>query len=249
MPLLRDIQVKMGVHEPPSAMERAQESVRRNPTLEKMKIKLGLQEKSELQQIQESMCPSLTYEQVRGAVRLGRAARGTRPEAAGGARVGRLAESRPLMCVRVRSPPVGRPAVRRARRTPQRMYGFGICICAGILLSLSSMFSFTKLVLGQPRDFAIKYTFGNVLAICSTGFLIGPGRQLRNMSASSRWIAALIYLFAMIMTLVSAFKIQIAGITVFFIIIQFCAMVWYCLSYIPFGRQMLAKCCKGMVEG
>ncbi|KAG8465839.1 hypothetical protein KFE25_005409 [Diacronema lutheri] len=193
MPLLRDIQVKMGVHEPPSAMERAQESVRRNPTLEKMKIKLGLQEKSELQQIQESMCPSLTYE--------------------------------------------------------QRMYGFGICICAGILLSLSSMFSFTKLVLGQPRDFAIKYTFGNVLAICSTGFLIGPGRQLRNMSASSRWIAALIYLFAMIMTLVSAFKIQIAGITVFFIIIQFCAMVWYCLSYIPFGRQMLAKCCKGMVEG
>lgn len=129
------------------------------------------------------------------------------------------------------------------------MYGFVICFSAGILLSLSSMFSFTKLILGYPRDFAIKYTIGNILAICSTGFLVGPGRQLRNMTAANRWIAALMYLVAMIMTLVSAFKIQIAVVTVLFIALQFCAMVWYCLSYIPFGRQMLAKCCKGVLEG
>jgi hypothetical protein len=128
------------------------------------------------------------------------------------------------------------------------MYGFGICFAAGVLLSLSSMFSFTKLILGYPRDFAIKYTIGNVLAIMSTGFLIGPGRQIRNMTASSRWVAALIYLVAMIMTLVSAFKIGIAGVTVLFIVIQFSAMVWYCLSYIPFGRKMLARCCKSLLD-
>lgn len=128
------------------------------------------------------------------------------------------------------------------------MYGFVICLTTGILLSLSSMFSFAKLILGFPRDFAIKYTLGNVLAICSTGFLIGPGRQARNMASSSRWIAALVYLAAMVMTLVSAFKIQIGLVTVACIVVQFCAMVWYCMSYIPFGRQMLAKCCAGVLE-
>jgi hypothetical protein len=66
------------------------------------------------------------------------------------------------------------------------MWGFGICFAAGTLLSLSSMFSFAKLVMGFPTDFAVKYTFGNLLAICSTGFLIGPARQAKQMMAASR---------------------------------------------------------------
>jgi len=123
------------------------------------------------------------------------------------------------------------------------MWGFGFCFLAGVALTLTSMFSFTKMVMGHPRDFAIKYTFGNILAICSTGFLIGPMRQIKNMSAESRWIAALIYAGAMVLTLVAAFAIKSAGITVLCIMCQFCAGVWYVLSYIPFGRRMLKKCC------
>lgn len=61
-------------------------------------------------------------------------------------------------------------------------------------------------------------------------------------SRACRWIAVLIYLGAMIMTLISAFRIKIGLITIFFILVQFGAMVWYALSYIPFGRQMLSKC-------
>lgn len=110
------------------------------------------------------------------------------------------------------------------------------------------MFSFTKLLLGQPRDFAIKYTLGNVLALCSTAFLIGPMRQVRNMTASHRWVAALIYLGAMAMTLVSVFKFENAPLTLVCIIMQFCAMVWYVLSYIPFGRSMMQKCCRQLAE-
>lgn len=239
MPMLRDIKVKMGLHEPPTPMQRATESVRSNPTLDRLKTRLGLQEKTDLQEIQDAMCPSLTYEQV--CTRVPRPAH-------------RLARGEPTPQVpartwRFEAEPRGSLRCHALAPTQQRMYGFGICFSAGILLSLASMFSFTKLLLGYPRDFAIKYTIGNILAICSTGFLMGPARQLRNMTAAKRWVAALIYLFAMVMTLVSAFKIQIAMVTVLFIVIQFCAMVWYCLSYIPFGRQMLAKCCKGVLEG
>lgn len=118
----------------------------------------------------------------------------------------------------------------------------------GVLLSLTSMFSFTKLVLGYPRDFAIKYTLGNIIAICSTAFIIGPMRQVRNMSASHRWLAAMLYVGAMILTLVSAFYAKSAFITLLCIIAQFCAMVWYVASYIPFGRRMIAKCCESTLD-
>jgi hypothetical protein len=65
MPGWREVQIKLGFAEPPSAMERATEHVRRNPTIDRLKTTLGLQPKTELQELQDSMCPRLTYEQVR----------------------------------------------------------------------------------------------------------------------------------------------------------------------------------------
>jgi len=198
--MLRDIQVSLGLSQDGNdrQMNRANESSDINTrtsasrTLDRIKLQLGLREKTEMEELQEQVCPKLTFE--------------------------------------------------------QRMMGFIGCFACGIVLTLTSMFSFTKLVLGYPRDFAIKYTFGNIIAIASSCFLMGPMRQLRNMSAESRWIAASIYLGAMVMTLVAAFGMQHAEITVLCIILQFCAGVWYMLSYIPFGRKMLAKCCKSLID-
>lgn len=65
MPLLREIQVRLGIHEPPTPMQRAQESVSRNPTIDRLKTQLGLQQKTELQEFQDNLCPKLSYEQVR----------------------------------------------------------------------------------------------------------------------------------------------------------------------------------------
>mmetsp|Transcript_11450 Transcript_11450/g.29772 ORF Transcript_11450/g.29772 Transcript_11450/m.29772 type:complete len:195 (+) Transcript_11450:62-646(+) len=192
--MLQQIKATFGTSSEPTHMPRAAEvgGFRQTTALDRVKQRLGLQEKSELQELQESMCPALTYE--------------------------------------------------------QRFWGFAACFCAGVLLSITSMFSFTKLVLGQPRDFAIKYTLGNIIAICSTAFIIGPMRQVKNMSASHRWLAALLYLGAMVLTLVSAFYVQNAFVTLLCILAQFCAMVWYVASYIPFGRRMIAKFCDTALE-
>ncbi|KAL3570587.1 hypothetical protein D5086_027836 [Populus alba] len=55
----------------------------------------------------------------------------------------------------------------------QRMYAFAASLAAGLILMFLSLIVFAK-----PIKFALLFTFGNVLAVGSTAFLIGPGRQL-----------------------------------------------------------------------
>ncbi|GBG73987.1 hypothetical protein CBR_g17698 [Chara braunii] len=119
----------------------------------------------------------------------------------------------------------------------QRMYGFGICLGLGILCAFLS-----SLLLFSPTRFAIVYTFANILCLGSTGFLIGPLRQVKMMFDKSRAVATIIYLGAMVLTLVAALRLKIVLLTIIFIIIQMCAFVWYCLSYIPFARRMVQSC-------
>ena len=87
----------------------------------------------------------------------------------------------------------------------QRVYGFAICFCIGCVISLSSMFSFHRLLAGHPAQFAIKYSLGNTIALLSTGFLMGPKTQLKRMSHPTRWIAALVYVLAIIGTITFCF--------------------------------------------
>ena len=136
----------------------------------------------------------------------------------------------------------------------QRLFGFGLCFCVGVAISVTSLFSFSQLLLGRPTPFAIKYTFGNALSLVSMCFLVGPRRQLRNMTSSTRWIAALIYVVAMGLTFVSCLVFKARGekigalVVLICIVVQFCAMTWYALSYIPFGRRLLKSCLRSAVD-
>uniref|UniRef100_A0A803RBW6 Vesicle transport protein n=2 Tax=Cannabis sativa TaxID=3483 RepID=A0A803RBW6_CANSA len=91
--------------------------------------------------------------------------------------------------------------------TTQRFYGFAICLASGLACTLLSM-----LVFFNPIKFGIAFTLGNLLALGSTGFLIGPKRQVHN-----------------------------KFLTLFAIILEFGALIWYSLSYIPFARSMVSK--------
>merc|ERR1740123_1258645 len=94
----------------------------------------------------------------------------------------------------------------------------------------------------NPAKFAVLYTFGNVIAIASTCFLWGPCAQLKSMFKSHRLIATSIYLCSMIATLYCAFTHQKTILVIFCIIVQFAALLWYCLSFIPYARQMVTSC-------
>lgn len=122
----------------------------------------------------------------------------------------------------------------------QRFYGFGICFSVGFLISFISTF---LLFGGNMSGFAVLYTIGNIVSLVATGFLTGFLNQFRKMFDATRLTATIAFLTTLILTLVSAFAFQIAVLTLVFCVIQYFALMWYSLSYIPFARDAV----KGLV--
>ncbi|THU49789.1 hypothetical protein C4D60_Mb06t13220 [Musa balbisiana] len=120
--------------------------------------------------------------------------------------------------------------------TKQRLYGFAICLSAGLACTILSM-----LVFFNPIKFGITFTFGNLLALGSTAFLIGPKRQIDMMLDPVRIYATSIYIASMIIALFCAFYVHNKLLTLLAIILEFGALIWYSLSYIPFARSAVSK--------
>lgn len=130
----------------------------------------------------------------------------------------------------------------------QRLYAFAICFAAGVVLSLTSVFSLTQMLAGNPAPFAIKYSLGNLISLFSTAFIVGPARQVKNMAHPTRWVTALVYLGAMAATLVFALRLHNALLVLLSMGVQFVAMLWYTLSYVPYGRAMASACLRSTCD-
>lgn len=127
----------------------------------------------------------------------------------------------------------------------QRFIGFGVCFGTGMLLSFGSTMSIAN---GDTTQFGVLYSIGNLVALLSTAFLVGPKRQLKNMFHKKRALATVIYLASLIGTLAVALATQNSIAVIAMLVVQFAALVWYSLSYIPFARdavkKMVARCFK-----
>jgi len=77
---------------------------------------------------------------------------------------------------------------------------------------------------------------------------MGPIKQIKKMFESTRIIASIVFLICVVMTLVSAIAIKIAGLVLLFVILQFLALIWYTLSYIPYARDAIKRCCRGLMN-
>ncbi|KAK2978399.1 hypothetical protein RJ640_026830 [Escallonia rubra] len=120
--------------------------------------------------------------------------------------------------------------------TKQRLHGFVICLVAGITCTLLSM-----LVFFNPIKFGITFSFGNFLSLGSTAFLIGPKRQISMMLDPVRIYATAIYIASTIVSLFCALYVHNKLLTLLAILLEFGALIWYSLSYIPFARSMVSK--------
>ncbi|KAA0199208.1 hypothetical protein HAZT_HAZT009114 [Hyalella azteca] len=76
----------------------------------------------------------------------------------------------------------------------------------------------------------------------STCFLMGPLKQLERMFAPTRLVATIIMILALIMTLISVFVLGNKMLALVMVFVQFLAMTWYSLSYIPYARDAAKKC-------
>ncbi|MQL77219.1 hypothetical protein Taro_009624 [Colocasia esculenta] len=120
--------------------------------------------------------------------------------------------------------------------TKQRLYGFAICLVSGLACTLLSL-----LVFFNPVKFGVVFTLGNLFALGSTAFLIGPKRQVVMMLDPVRIYATAIYLASLIIALFCAFYVRNKLLTLLAVILEFGALVWYSLSYVPFARAMVTK--------
>ncbi|XP_051773668.1 vesicle transport protein SFT2A [Ctenopharyngodon idella] len=122
-----------------------------------------------------------------------------------------------------------------------RVKWFVICFAAGILCSILGT-ALLFLPKAGIKLFAVFYTLGNIAAISSTCFLMGPFKQLKRMFEPTRLIATIMMLLFLVLTLCAVFWWNKKGLAIIFCILQFLAMTWYSISYIPFARDAVMKC-------
>lgn len=118
----------------------------------------------------------------------------------------------------------------------QRLIGFLCCCGFGVLIGFLSFLFWSR-----PTTFALLFTIGNIVSVASTGFIVGFLRQLKWAFAMKRVAATVTFVLAMIGTIIAATVIRSVALAIVCIIIQLCALIWYTLTYIPFGQQMLTS--------
>lgn len=130
-----------------------------------------------------------------------------------------------------------------------RILGFIITLILGFIMMIGSVAQIFSLVLGGQAWFAMWFTVGNVVCLSSTFFLMGPKKQCENMLNPIRGTVSFVLLGSMITSVVLA----LLGISKMLILIsigiQFCALTWYVLSYIPQGRTYCGRCLKSCLFG
>jgi len=132
----------------------------------------------------------------------------------------------------------------------ERLLGCATCMVCGYLLGLGSFMRMKYLLTGNPVPLVVSVTVGNILTLCGTCFLTGPQQQARRMFHESRKVASIMYLGGMGATifflLLPHFRTR--GFWLFMLLIaQYVAITWYCLSYIPFARDIMKRFCRRMV--
>ena len=101
--------------------------------------------------------------------------------------------------------------------------------------------------------FVVNCTVGNIIALSGSCFLQGPKNQAKKMFHETRRWSAVAYLSSLILTLVFAFA-PFPGpgwkwlLLMVLLIIQYAAVAWYCLSYIPFARDAISSWCTRFVS-
>ncbi|EPY29990.1 hypothetical protein STCU_00494 [Strigomonas culicis] len=124
-----------------------------------------------------------------------------------------------------------------------RIMGCAGCMAIGMLFSLLSIIA---MFFAEYVFFGVLFTLGNLCSIGGTLFLAGPVKQFKNMFNESRWIASVLYLSSMLATILVAVLLQ-SGIGVLCCcLVQYGAMWWYFLSYVPFARDCIKSAVKGV---
>lgn len=119
-----------------------------------------------------------------------------------------------------------------------RMLIFALTFGGSICCYLICIFLFPVLSL-KPRKFALLWSLGSILFLISFGVLQGVKAYLLHLFLSTRIIFTVVFVFSIVMTLVSSVGLKSTLLSIIFAVIQLLSAIWYTVSYFPLGKQTL----------
>jgi Got1/Sft2-like family len=125
----------------------------------------------------------------------------------------------------------------------ERALGCATCMISGYLLSFGSFFRiFALLFHGNPYPLVVNCTLGNLLALGGSCFWAGPRQQREKMWQPQRRTASLAYVASLMGTLLLV-VLPLPGpkalLLILCLVVQYVAVTWYCLSYIPYAQETI----------
>jgi len=120
----------------------------------------------------------------------------------------------------------------------ERLVGFACCLLASLLCFTLCFFMFPVLAM-RPRKFGMLWTMGSILFLVSFGVLQGPKTYLYHLISPNRILFTTVFMSSVVATLYSAVILKSSILTIFTSIIEIFAVIYYTVSYFPFGALTL----------
>ncbi|KAG5477394.1 hypothetical protein CUR178_05097 [Leishmania enriettii] len=118
----------------------------------------------------------------------------------------------------------------------QRIQGFCVLMSLSLFSTLMSWFA---LGMGSYWKYSMLSALGSFLSMLSTIILMGPSAQLAYMFDEYRFNATVLYIGSMFLAFFVAVIFKSVFLCLLCGLLQYSALVWYSLSYVPYGRETL----------
>eukprot|EP00644_Phytophthora_capsici_P012672 jgi/Phyca11/506956/fgenesh2_kg.PHYCAscaffold_23_\ len=112
---------------------------------------------------------------------------------------------------------------------------------------LSGLFAFAATVMlftgvHHVRFYALFYSLSNIATFSSLIFIMGQNRLQKRMLSRKRSVTGRAWMGSLALTVIVAFFWPSHWfIVILLLLVQFSSMIWYSLSYVPFGRKFVHK--------
>ena len=126
-------------------------------------------------------------------------------------------------------------------------------ISTGYILQLGGIAKYLAAVVNfTPRKFVIMYSLGNLLSMSASMFLFTPKTMWKNMMNPTRKTVTIVFFSSLTVSVLTCLLVDTKMgkiVTLISAAVQMGSYWWYTLSYIPFARAMIKKCCSCLYDG
>lgn len=120
----------------------------------------------------------------------------------------------------------------------EKILGFAMCLAGSALCFAISFFMFPVLAL-KPRKFGMLWSLGSLLFVLSFGILQGPKKYTMHLLSRDRIVFIGVFFGSVVATLYSSIILKSTILTIITGVIELFAVLYYTVSYFPFGAQTL----------